>query len=176
MQHLLVCMTISDLIYAWKKNALLLFTSSSLALLYLSIWQGPLLDFFSAKCNSGIEDGGAIEYCTSENTEEMVLPTPPPEAMASPYSYELQDSSSPQRDSALVEYQYIKGSSLEETPASSPSFSDGGDVEDSTVKEESNLDSVASTSDPQLSVKCESSSDEEEPAPLNVKMPQSKSP
>lgn len=122
---------------------------------------------------------GAMEYCSSENSEDMVLPTPPPEAMVTPYSYELQDITAAQRDSALAEYEYIKGSSLEETPASSPgsSTSDGGVEEplSKTVKEESSLDSVASTPELQLSVKCESSSDEEEQAPKNVKMPQSKS-
>ena len=114
-------------------------------------------------------------YCSTAS-EEMTLPTPPPEAMAPSYSYQLRDSNSPiDGNGSLVEYQYIKGSSLEETPASSPSGSDGSteEAQNSIVKED---DAVLDSATSPTTVKSENldSSDEDE-APKNVKMPQSKS-
>ena len=112
-------------------------------------------------------------YCSTAS-EEMTLPTPPPEAMAPSYSYELElhNSNSPNGNSSLVEYQYIKGSSLEETPASSPSGSDGSTEEAQTliVKED---DAVLDTAASPKTIKSESVDEDE--APKNVKMPQSKS-
>jgi hypothetical protein len=74
-------------------------------------------------CNSELQDIAS----PSNNLGQTAIPTPPPErTYHSPDS--LHSCVSPQHSASATSDSYIKGSSLEESPVSSPSSSYAGDI------------------------------------------------
>ncbi len=140
----------------------------------------------------GVEKQESID--ASSPIGQITIPTPPPER-----TYNSPDSSrshgsciSPQHSASATSDSYIKGSSLEESPVSSPSSSCAEEVD---VSSKSSFDNAENPSlvkrescihSTELETETVSMSDEETDAhdnntnghnvPKNIKLPQSKSP
>ena len=147
----------------------------------------------------GVDQQESIDASSPTSLGQITIPTPPPErTYNSPDSARSHGSCiSPQHSASATSDSYIKGSSLEESPVSSPSSSCAEEVDNSSNILQSNFESI--TESPSLVQRetcihdavletemVKSVSDEETEAadnninghnvPKNIKLPQSKTP